>query len=136
MEYVRSLYEKESIPHKLVTYIEDFSKSLNWCHLIICRSGAGTIAENLIAGKPALMIPLLTSSDNHQMKNSKYLQNNNAAIIINQKNFTKDYLASLIISFIDNPKIKEALSENILKLNKKDISKNICMEIMNELGVE
>jgi UDP-N-acetylglucosamine--N-acetylmuramyl-(pentapeptide) pyrophosphoryl-undecaprenol N-acetylglucosamine transferase len=74
MEYVKSLYEKESIPHKLDTYIEDFSKSLNWCHLIICRSGAGTIAENLIAGKPALMIPLLTSSDNHQMKNALYIK--------------------------------------------------------------
>ena len=84
MEYVRSLYEKESIPHKLETYIEDFSKSLNWCHLIICRSGAGTIAENLIAGKPALMIPLLTSSDNHQMKNALYIKKIRACWVVNR----------------------------------------------------
>ena len=129
-------YKSIGIDVDVREYIESIKEAYEWCDIVICRGGAITISEIMNLGKASIIVPYPYATDNHQMKNSKYLQNNNAAIIINQKNFTKDYLASLIISFIDNPKIKEALSENILKLNKKDISKNICMEIMNELGVE
>ena len=110
MEYVKSLYEKESIPHKLDTYIEDFSKSLNWCHLIICRSGAGTIAENLIAGKPALMIPLLTSSDNHQMKNALYIKKIKACWIVNRNEMedTKILQSTIKNIILDKKKLYQA----------------------------
>ena len=84
MEYVKGLYENSSINYKLEVYIEDFSKSLNWCHLIICRSGAGTIAENLISGRPSIMVPLASSSDNHQMKNALYIKGIGAGWIINK----------------------------------------------------
>ena len=84
IEYVKGLYDKVSIPNILETYIEDISKSLDWCHLIICRSGAGTIAENLIAGKPAILIPLLTSSDNHQVKNALFIKEIRAGWVINR----------------------------------------------------
>ena len=85
MNYVKHLYENASIEHKLEVYIEDFSKSLNWCHLIICRSGAGTIAENLISGRPSIMLPLEISSDNHQMKNALYIKRMGAGWIISNK---------------------------------------------------
>jgi UDP-N-acetylglucosamine--N-acetylmuramyl-(pentapeptide) pyrophosphoryl-undecaprenol N-acetylglucosamine transferase len=106
MEYVRSLYVKKSIPHKLETYIEDFSKSLSWCNLIICRSGAGTIAENLIAGKPALMMPLLTSSDNHQMKNALYIKKIKAGWIVNSNE-------------MDDIKVLQSKIKNIILDKKK-----------------
>jgi len=80
--YVKNLYENAFIKYKLKSYIENFSESLNWCHLIICRSGAGTIAENLISGRPAIMIPLPTASDNHQMKNALSIKNIGAGWII------------------------------------------------------
>jgi UDP-N-acetylglucosamine--N-acetylmuramyl-(pentapeptide) pyrophosphoryl-undecaprenol N-acetylglucosamine transferase len=117
-------------------YIESIKEAYEWCDIVICRGGAITISEIMNLGKASIIVPYPHATDNHQMKNCKYLQNKNAAIVINQKNFTKEYLASLIISFIDNPKVKDSLSENIIKLNKKDVSKNICMEIINELGVE
>ncbi|MDB9761777.1 UDP-N-acetylglucosamine--N-acetylmuramyl-(pentapeptide) pyrophosphoryl-undecaprenol N-acetylglucosamine transferase [Alphaproteobacteria bacterium] len=85
MDYVKSLYENASVQHKLEVYIEDFPKSLNWCHLIICRSGAGTIAENLISGRPSIMVPLAISSDNHQMKNALYIKKIGAGWIISNK---------------------------------------------------
>ena len=109
MEYVKGLYDKASISYKLESYIEDFSKSLNWCHLIICRSGAGTIAENLIAGKPAILIPLLTSSDNHQMKNALFIKEIKAGWLISN-NELKDMLElrNILISIVFN---KEKLYE-------------------------
>ena len=85
LTYVKKLYDNASIKYKLESYIENFSESLNWCHLIICRSGAGTIAENLISGRPAIMIPLPIASDNHQMKNALLIEKIGAGWIINNK---------------------------------------------------
>jgi UDP-N-acetylglucosamine:LPS N-acetylglucosamine transferase len=67
------------------------------------------------------------------MKNCEYLQNNNAAIVINQENLTQDYLASVFLSLIKNANITKELKKNVLKLNMKDSTKNICDEIINNM---
>jgi UDP-N-acetylglucosamine:LPS N-acetylglucosamine transferase len=47
------------------------------------------------------------------MKNCDYLENNNAAIVINQKNFTQEYLTSVFKTLIDNKNLIKSLSKNI-----------------------
>jgi len=136
MNYVKSLYEYACIQHKLEVYIEDFPKSLNWCHLIICRSGAGTLAENLISGRPAIMLPLPISSDNHQIKNALYIKKIGAGWLINNKELNNNkILQNKLKRFIFN---KTALYE-ASKLAKEnalinstsdlaDIGKNLIKE--------
>lgn len=82
--YLEKLYDQNSIKFKLEIYIENIPESLNWCHLIICRSGAGTLAENLISGRPSIMVPLEISADNHQMRNALILDKIGAGCIISE----------------------------------------------------
>lgn len=114
-------------------YIEDMEEVYNWCDVIVCRGGAITITEIMNLGIPAIIIPYPYSADDHQMKNCEYLQNNNAAIVINQENLTQDYLASIFLSLIKNANITKELKKNVLKLNMKDSTKNICEEIINNM---
>ena len=101
--YVKKLYDKACIKSKLETYIDNMPESLSWCHLIICRSGAGTLAENLISGKPSIMIPLPISSDNHQMKNALMIEKIGAGQIISEKELNdEDELISKLKSIIFN----------------------------------
>ena len=115
--YVKNLYDNASIQYKLESYIENFSECLNWCHLIICRSGAGTIAENLISGKPSIMIPLPTSSDNHQMKNALMIKDMGAGWIIsdNELSDQKQLIIKLKHIIFNKPILYEAA-----KLAKKN----------------
>ena len=137
MNHVKSLYDKASIKYKLEVYIEDFSKSLNWCHLIICRSGAGTIAENLISGRPSIMLPLAISSDNHQMKNALYVEKIGAGWIISNKELSDNkILQKKLESFIFNEvglyKASKLAKENALinsTSNLANIGKNFIKEI-------
>ena len=85
-------------------------------------------------GIPAIIIPYPYAVDDHQMKNSKYLEENNAAIVINQSNFTSDYLISIFKSLIENSGVRESLSKNIRVLNKNDPTKNICEEIIKKIS--
>ena len=114
-------------------YIDPMINVYEWCDIIICRGGAITLTELMNLGIASIIVPFPYATDNHQMKNSRYLESHDAAIVINQKNFTHDHLASIIKSFIENPELKQSLSENILKLNKKDATKNICDEIISEI---
>ena len=120
-EHVKALYNKASIKYKIESYIENISDSLNWCHLIICRSGAGTIAENLISGCPSIMIPLPIASDNHQMKNALYVENIGAGWIIKENElYEQKILKTRLREIIFDKKILNKAS----KLAKKYAIRN------------
>ena len=126
--YVKELYNKSSIKFKLENYIENMPKSLCWCHLIICRSGAGTLAENLISGKPSIMIPLPISSDNHQMKNALMIEKIGAGQIINDTELNdRDILISKLKSII--------LNTEGLYMMSKSAKKNSTLDSSNELVI-
>lgn len=126
--YVKELYDKSSIKFKLETYIENMPKTLCWCHLIICRSGAGTLAENLISGKPSIMIPLPISSDNHQMKNAIMIEKIGAGQIINDSELNdRDVLISKLKSIIFN-------TEGLYMMSKS-AKQNATLDSSNELVI-
>ena len=93
-----------------------------WCDIIICRGGALTITEIMNLGIPSIIIPYPYAVDDHQMKNSRYLEENDAAIVINQKFFTDVHLANTLESFINNSELEEKLSKNISKHAKHNFN--------------
>jgi UDP-N-acetylglucosamine--N-acetylmuramyl-(pentapeptide) pyrophosphoryl-undecaprenol N-acetylglucosamine transferase len=71
IEDVRAKYASLGIPADLATYLPDLPDRLAWSHLVIARAGASTIAELTAAGRPAILIPLPTATDNHQVSNAR-----------------------------------------------------------------
>jgi UDP-N-acetylglucosamine--N-acetylmuramyl-(pentapeptide) pyrophosphoryl-undecaprenol N-acetylglucosamine transferase len=88
IEQVRAKYAKLGIPADLATYLPDLPDRLAWSHLVIARAGASTIAELTAAGRPAILIPLPTATDNHQVSNAREMAKAGGARMILQKNFT------------------------------------------------
>lgn len=89
---LKKIYDKNNINAELEIFIKNMAKYLKWADLIICRCGAGTLAENLIVGKPAVMIPLANSADNHQLYNAKLAEDRGVGWVITEEeleNFTE-----------------------------------------------
>ena len=126
-------YKNIDVNIDLKEYVDSMKEAYEWCDIIICRGGAITISELMLFAVPSIIVPYPYATDDHQMKNSMYLESNEAAIVINQKNLTQAYLAQILKSLIINPEIRNSLSKNILKLNKKNITKNICDQIIKEV---
>ena len=126
-------YKNIDLNIDLREYIDSMKEAYEWCDIIICRGGAITISELMLFAVPSIIVPYPYATDDHQMKNSMYLERNEAAIVINQKKLTQAYLAQILKSLIINPEIRDLLSKNILKLNKKNITKNICDQIIKEV---
>ncbi len=81
------------ISAEVLPFIDDMPAAFARADLLICRSGASTVAEVAAAGKPAIFVPLPTAADDHQRHNAETLANAGAAILLPQPNLTPDRLA-------------------------------------------
>jgi UDP-N-acetylglucosamine--N-acetylmuramyl-(pentapeptide) pyrophosphoryl-undecaprenol N-acetylglucosamine transferase len=96
----------------------------------LCRAGALTIAELAIAGMPSILVPYPYAVDDHQTSNAKYLADNGAALLVQQKDLTASRLLDLL-SQLDFGKLK-TMAEQATKLALPDATKKVadlCLEV-------
>ncbi len=84
IERVRAVYQGYGIPAELGTYFEDMASRLADTHLFIGRSGASTVAELTVVGRPAILIPLPIATDDHQTVNAAEMVQGGGARVIAQ----------------------------------------------------
>ena len=90
----------------ILPYIYNMTEIMNISDLVVARSGAMTLTELAILGKPAIFVPLPSSSANRQEDNARVFEKNGAASIILNNDLNKDNLNDNILSIIsDNKKI-------------------------------
>lgn len=107
-------YKTVSAPQVTVTeFIYDMHEKYKWADLVICRSGASTVAELSAAKKAGLLIPLPSAADDHQYKNAKVLVDANAAWLIEQKDLTPESLIEKVTEIRNNKEKLELMSEKV-----------------------
>jgi UDP-N-acetylglucosamine--N-acetylmuramyl-(pentapeptide) pyrophosphoryl-undecaprenol N-acetylglucosamine transferase len=97
--------------------------------IIISRSGAGTISELCLVGKPVILIPSPNVAEDHQTRNAEALSTRNAALLI-KDNKASETLVDEAIKLISDKSRKDMLSENILKMADRDADIRIAREIL------
>jgi UDP-N-acetylglucosamine--N-acetylmuramyl-(pentapeptide) pyrophosphoryl-undecaprenol N-acetylglucosamine transferase len=93
IDSVRARYAALGIPADLATYLPDMPDRLSWSHLVVARAGASTIAELTAAGRPAILVPLPSATDDHQTYNAREMAKAGGARMIAQRNFNPVELA-------------------------------------------
>lgn len=93
IEAARAKYAAHAIPADLATYLPDMPEQLAWAHLVIARAGASTLAELTCAGRPAILVPLPSATDDHQTANAREMSAAGGARTIAQPQFTPVELA-------------------------------------------
>lgn len=84
--------------------------------LVICRSGASTIAELIHTGTPAIMIPLPSAAEDHQTYNAKVIEEKGAGWVFAQSEVTAETLADKIIELINDKRQLQNASSKLLSL--------------------
>jgi len=101
--------------------------------VIISRSGAGTISELCLAGKPVIFIPSPNVAEDHQTKNAKALVEKEAAMMIPDNQIDK-LLVREAVKLVADKKKQKVLSENIKKLAVRNAAKRIAKEVLKLTG--
>ena len=113
-------------------YIYDMPLVMAAADLVVCRSGASTLSELAVLGKPAILIPSPNVTNNHQEKNARVLEKAGAAVLIPENEITDDKLLGSVSLLIGRPDTLEAMSEQMLKIGISDATERIS-EIILEL---
>lgn len=100
----------ENTDIRLVDFIDDMPKAYSWADLIICRSGALTVAEIAAIGVASILIPYPYAVDDHQTKNAQYLADAGAAIIIQERDLDPQKLCALLLDLQANPTKLQAMA--------------------------
>ena len=114
---------------KIVPYIYNMEEVMNTCDLVVCRSGAMTITEVSIVGKPAIFIPYPYATENHQEYNARVLEKVGAAKIILDKDLNSESLEKTIEEIVRNPNILKQMGGNATKVAMPNVEEKIYEEI-------
>ena len=102
---------------------------MNTCDMVVCRSGAMTITEVSVVGKPAIFIPFPYATENHQEYNARVLEKVGAAKIILDKDLNSEILENTIEKMVrDKSKLKK-MGENATKVAMQNVENRIYKEI-------
>lgn len=127
-------YQEQAINGKVLPFIDDMASAYQAADLLICRSGATSIAEITAMGKAALLIPFPFATDNHQAKNAELLKEAGAAELIRDEDLTGELLAESISRLCHNPGIIKEMEEKSSKMgNPRAAEKivDICYQMVS-----
>jgi len=114
---------------RITEYINDMEVCLAAADLVICRSGASTLAELEAAGKASILIPSPIVAGNHQYHNAMVLGNAGAAVVIEQKDVTNEKMIAEIEKLYGDPAKVKSMSESAAKLHLTDTNDRILAVI-------
>ena len=116
---------------RISEYIYDMDLCMAAADIVVNRAGASTISELQVKGMPSILIPSPNVAENHQFYNAKTLSDNDAAILIEEKDLTGETLVNAIKSIIDDKEKLTQMGENAKKTAVFDANEKICEVIMN-----
>ena len=101
--------------------------------LLLCRSGASSLAEITVAGKAAILVPFPAATDNHQQRNAEALVSVKAADMILQRDLSPENLAARIEYYAHHPERLRQMERNSLDLGRPDATERI-VDLLEELA--
>lgn len=114
---------------RITEYINDMDVCMAAADLVICRSGASTLAELEAAGKASILIPSPIVAGNHQYHNAMVLGRAGAAEVIEQKDVTSEKIISEIEKLYNDPDKVEVMSKSAAELHLSDTNQRILAVI-------
>jgi UDP-N-acetylglucosamine--N-acetylmuramyl-(pentapeptide) pyrophosphoryl-undecaprenol N-acetylglucosamine transferase len=100
---VFAAYQQSGISGEVYKFIDDMPRTFALADLLVCRSGASTVAEIAAAGKPAIFVPFPAAADDHQNVNARALERAGAAIVVEESTLEAAYLVDTIAALLNDP---------------------------------
>jgi UDP-N-acetylglucosamine--N-acetylmuramyl-(pentapeptide) pyrophosphoryl-undecaprenol N-acetylglucosamine transferase len=106
LEVAQGAYARAAVQASVEPFIDDMPAAYAWADLVVCRSGASTVAELAAAGCAALLVPFPAAVDDHQTRNGEFLVAAGAAVIAQERDLDAAKLAALLSGLLgDRPRL-------------------------------
>ena len=136
VELVRQAYRKSGLEARVEAFVYDMDREMRAADLVICRSGATTLSELAAAGRPAILVPLPTATDDHQRKNAEVVARVGGADIVEERALTGESLATRILALAGDSQRRRQMGEAIRVLARPDAAARIADRVWSLAGEE
>ena len=116
-------------------FIDDMPAMFARARLLICRSGASTVAEVTAAGKPAIFVPFPAAADDHQKRNAEALAKSGAAVMLEQSQLTRQNLVETVSALLGDAARLEKMSQAARKMSHPDAAARIAAMAARVAGI-
>lgn len=135
MTRVRAVYDRLKIEAELAPFFVDLPARLAATHLVISRSGAGTVAELGAIGRPSILVPLPGAIDQDQFANAGVLEKAGGAIRISQTEFTPDRLAAEISALAADSERLTTMAASARSVGRLDAAERLADLAVKVAGI-
>lgn len=128
-------YEAAGVRAEIAPFFADIPRRLSEAQLVISRSGASSVADISVIGRPAILIPFAAATGDHQTANATGLAAAGAAVVVQEKALDAGALAGHIASILEDPHKAEGMARAALGEGKPDATARL-VALVEELGGE
>lgn len=133
----RRRYAAAGIEADVYEFIDDMGSAYAAADLVVCRSGATTIAELTALGKPAIFVPYPLAADDHQRANAEVVAAAGAGVVILDRELNGARLGAAVVEVAGDAPRRAAMGEAARRLARPDAARRVvelCRELVGEVG--
>ncbi|OJF97304.1 undecaprenyldiphospho-muramoylpentapeptide beta-N-acetylglucosaminyltransferase [Pararhizobium antarcticum] len=123
MEMVRGCASRLELEAEIAPFFNDMAERIAQAHLVICRSGASTVSELAVIGRPSVLVPYPYALDHDQAANAAALAANGGAKVIVQAELSAEKLATILTHAMGNPGKLSDMAEKARQTGKPDAAR-------------
>jgi UDP-N-acetylglucosamine--N-acetylmuramyl-(pentapeptide) pyrophosphoryl-undecaprenol N-acetylglucosamine transferase len=118
----------------VVPFIEKMAPCYRRADLVLCRAGAGTVAELAVCGRPAVFVPYPFSAHDHQVANARRLVDRGAARMILDGALTGETLSETLLELYRRPEERDRMAGRIREIGRPRAADEIVDHCYDLLG--
>src|SRR5207249_7681842 len=99
----QAAYLQAGISAEVLSFINEMPQAFARADLLLCRSGASTVAEITAAGKAAIFVPFPRAADDHQRRNAEALEQTGAAVVLEETKLDEVWLVDAVSTLLEDP---------------------------------
>ena len=126
IEHTTAVYLKSGVEAEIAPFFRDLPVRMADAHIVIARSGASTIAELAVIGRPSILVPLPHSLDNDQLENARALAGAGGATVVEQVTFTPVNLTRLLTDLLSKPQTLSAQAKGASAFARPDAAARLA----------
>ena len=134
LEAVRASHGQSGIAAEIRPFFDDVPARLARAQLVIARSGASTVAELTVMGRPAILVPYRYAADDHQSANACALETAGAAWVMSEAAFNAETLAERLAALMNEPSTLAKAARAALDLGRPDAAERLADLVLATAG--
>ena len=117
---------EKALVYRVEGYLQDMIPAYGVADLVLCRGGAGTVAELTAVGLPSIIVPYPYHRDMQQERHGRVLERAGAAVVLNDEEATAERVAKEVESLLGNRSVLESMGSAARSIGRPDAADHLA----------